>query len=80
MNVQKITVNNQENSIEHLIKTVDSSQVDLSFSDEDGYVICDISDGHIKTKNFNSRTASVSCNDDSNAVFNIGDSNGYVIA
>ena len=80
MNVQKITVNNQESTIEHPIETVDSSQIDLALSDEEGYVICNISDGEINTKNFDSRSASVSYNDDSNAVFNIGDSSGYVIA
>ena len=76
MDVQKIIVNNLENDIEHPIETVDSSQIDLSFSDENGFDICNISNGHIITKEFNSKFVSETVDNNVNTIdFSISDEN-----
>ena len=60
----------------------DDSQASLNIGDEQGNVIVEFKDGHLKTKKFNSRTVknppSVT-DDDSQASLNIGDNNGNVL-
>ena len=60
----------------------DDESADLSFADEQGNAIAKLKDGHIKTKNFDSRDISnlVPINDDSKADLDIRDENGNVIA
>lgn len=60
----------------------DDSLADLNIGDEEGEVIAQFKDGHIKTKNFDSReTGNVSSvYDNSSADFNIGDEDGNVVA
>ena len=61
----------------------DDSFADLNIGDENGNVIAQFKDGHVKTKNFDSSNIKVDVevkSDTSSASLNIGDENGNVIA
>ena len=64
----------------NVIVTNDDSDSDLNIGDEEGNVIAQFSEGHFKTKNFNSRRTCTIFNDDSDSDLNIGDDEGNVIA
>ena len=65
------------NNMPHII--TNSEDADFGVSDSDGNVILESEEGHIKTKNFDSRNSPISTYDNSDSNFNIGDSNGNVI-
>ena len=56
-----------------------TSDVNLYISDPSGYIISEYKEGHLITKNFNSKFAPLTFIDDSSADLNIGDINGNVI-
>lgn len=53
-----------ENKINETVSLRDNEEVDLTFSDEEGNVLVEFSNGHIKTKNFDSSKIETNTNTD----------------
>ena len=62
-------------------KGKDNSNNNLNITDENGYVICNLKNGHIRTKYFDSEVKDIEIKgDSSNSELNLSDLNGNVIA
>lgn len=62
-----------------IVTTADTVTSDLEAADENGNVIMQLKDGHIKTKNFDSANMSVTIADTTSADFSVNDENGNAV-
>lgn len=61
------------------LKVDNTEDADIEFADNYGNVLARFSDGHVQTKNFDSREIKTSVDDTESADFNVADENGNVV-